>query len=95
MGWRLLRRAETEADVIGVRLMARACFDPSAAPSMLSRLDHLEQESARRGQVPALLRTHPVTSERMDRVRRELPDAAILFEDQECWRRRGLRQHLR
>ncbi|KAL6747229.1 peptidase family M48-domain-containing protein, partial [Haematococcus lacustris] len=32
------RRAEYEADAIGIRLMARACFDPVAATTMLSKL---------------------------------------------------------
>ncbi len=38
------RLAEHEADVIGLRLMARACFDPSSAPLMLAKLNSKEKE---------------------------------------------------
>jgi hypothetical protein len=34
----LARLAEHEADAIGLKLMARACFDPGAAPTMLQKL---------------------------------------------------------
>jgi hypothetical protein len=44
--WACLRLAESEADAIGLRLMARACFDPVAAPRMLQKLSAREQEMA-------------------------------------------------
>lgn len=40
----LPRLAEHEADVIGLRLMARACFDPSSAPLMLAKLNSKEKQ---------------------------------------------------
>ena len=40
------RRAETEADMIGLRLMARACFDPGAATAMLAKLDRKVREAS-------------------------------------------------
>lgn len=40
----LCRLAETEADQVGLRLMARACFPPTAAPAMLARLNAKEKE---------------------------------------------------
>lgn len=38
------RQAETEADLIGLRLMAHACFDPRASVTMLQKLGRLEQQ---------------------------------------------------
>lgn len=43
------RRAETEADLIGLSLMARACYDPGASMAMLSKLNELEQAHEQRG----------------------------------------------
>lgn len=87
------RRAETEADIIGVRIMAKACYDPEASPKMLSKLDALESApgpTIHRARVPNLLRTHPITSERIQRVRKELPLAVDLFENHDCRRKRHL-----
>ena len=73
------RKAETEADVIGLQLAARACFDPAAAVSVFEKLG---AEEARQGgaaaAVPAMLRTHPVTSDRIKRIKEMLPRAEEL-----------------
>lgn len=69
------RKSEHEADFIGLRLMARACYDPAGAPSMLSKLHRQEKqmEAAAGGgalRLPAFLRTHPLTEDRVDRVKK-------------------------
>ncbi|GMH35098.1 hypothetical protein BSKO_02966 [Bryopsis sp. KO-2023] len=80
------RRAETEADVIGARLMARACFNPSAAASVLNKLDKMEAKASKlpHDMIPDLLRTHPVTSERVKKVEQEIPEAIQVYHDSGC-----------
>jgi metalloendopeptidase OMA1, mitochondrial len=75
-----------EADAIGIRLMARACYNPHAAISMLQKLHGLEVQQARSmgGQVPSILRTHPLSEERVAAARRSLPEAMRLLEGTDC-----------
>jgi metalloendopeptidase OMA1, mitochondrial len=77
------RKAETEADVIGVRLAALACYDPSAAATVFAKLGEAE---ARAGgpQVPTFLRTHPVSESRVQRVKAELPAAMEFYSKAGC-----------
>lgn len=83
------RKAETEADVIGVQLAARACFDPSAAVDVFSKLG---AEEAKHGgnAIPAVLRTHPVSSDRIKRIKEMLPKAEALREASGCTVTEGL-----
>lgn len=70
------RAAESEADAIGIRLLARCCYDPEANVRMLQRLSTLERGAdAPGGGAPVFLRTHPLTEERVRRVRDLLPEA--------------------
>ncbi|KAI0747380.1 hypothetical protein C8Q74DRAFT_1320563 [Fomes fomentarius] len=65
------RKQEFEADIIGLRLSSRACFDPAAVPEMFDRLGRLEQ--AQRGRHIDFLTT---ASEKRSQVLREmLPEA--------------------
>lgn len=77
------RAAETEADVIGVRLAARACYDPSAAATVFEKLGEAERRAGG-GSVPAFMRTHPLSDRRVKRVREELPAARLLYEKAGC-----------
>lgn len=64
------RLHETEADRIGLVLMARAGYDPRAA------IPFWERMSAGGGRrPPELLSTHPAPSSRIQAIRRELPRA--------------------
>ena len=78
------RAAETEADVIGVRLAARACYDPSAAATVFEKLGEAERRAGGGGNVPAFMRTHPLSDKRVKRVRAELPAARLLYEKAGC-----------
>lgn len=73
------RANEREADAIGVRLAARSCYDPSANVRMLQRLASAEGGGGAGGGL-ALLRTHPITSERVEAVRALLPKAMGEYE---------------
>jgi Zn-dependent protease with chaperone function len=48
------RKCETEADDIGLRLMAQACFDPREAIEVWKRMEKLGE-----GDVPQFASTHP------------------------------------
>lgn len=57
------RAGEQEADRIGIQLLARAGFDPSAMAGFFGRM----QQATRTGAsgIPEFLRTHPVTTNRI------------------------------
>jgi metalloendopeptidase OMA1, mitochondrial len=63
------RLQETEADVIGVQLAARACYDPAAAVDVFGKLGRME-ERAGAGAMPQFLRTHPVSGDRIEVIKK-------------------------
>lgn len=67
------RKQEYEADKIGLKLSAKACFDPAAAPSMFKRLGALEKSSG--GLNVSFLNTHPASDERVKQLEALLPEA--------------------
>jgi predicted Zn-dependent protease len=77
------RKAETEADVIGLQLAARACYDPAAAAVVFRKLG---EEEAKHGEnaIPKMLRTHPVTSDRIKKINEMLARARLLREAAGC-----------
>ncbi|PNW83103.1 hypothetical protein CHLRE_06g306650v5 [Chlamydomonas reinhardtii] len=86
------RLAEYEADRIGLRLMARACFDPTAAPHMLAKLNAKEKQMQQRGMsapIPAFLRTHPLTEDRVRQVESDLQQAHALYLQAGCGGKRS------
>ncbi|KAF5832828.1 hypothetical protein DUNSADRAFT_11167 [Dunaliella salina] len=78
------RRAEHEADAIGLQLMARACFDPKACTTMLQKLHSMEKKQPLSTATPAFLRTHPLTNERVQRVKDALPEAYNTYQSSGC-----------
>jgi predicted Zn-dependent protease len=71
------RRQESEADHIGLILMAKAGYDPANAVSFWERMS-----SATGGGAAGLQRylaTHPPDSERIQAIKRELPEAEGYF----------------
>ena len=57
----LRRKQETEADVIGTMLAARACYDPQAAITVFTKLGKKEEEMLHGRQVPQFMLTHPLS----------------------------------
>ena len=71
------RSNEHEADRVGIELLAGAGFDPNGMSSFFEKLGRRYGGSSQ--YVPALLQTHPVTSERVAEARdraRQLPPTA-------------------
>lgn len=68
------RAQESEADTMGLELMARAGFDPRQGPVLW------ENMSQQGGQPPELLSTHPSSASRIQALRSQVPDVMPLYE---------------
>jgi predicted Zn-dependent protease len=68
------RQQESEADAIGLELMARAGYDPHAALSLWQKMGQAAQ-----GGPPAFLSTHPSSSTRLADLRALLPKVEPLY----------------
>ncbi|NQV24428.1 MAG: M48 family metallopeptidase [Rhodopirellula sp.] len=69
------RKHETEADLIGIKLMAEAGYDPSEAPIFWERFS-----AAKNGETPMeFLSTHPSDARRASDLRASLPEAMKLY----------------
>jgi Zn-dependent protease with chaperone function len=67
------RQQEYEADKIGLKLSAKACYDPTGAPSMFKRLGALEKSNT--GLNVSFLNTHPASDDRVKQLEALLPEA--------------------
>ncbi|KAF7336184.1 Peptidase-M48 domain-containing protein [Mycena venus] len=81
------RALETEADMVGLKLMSRACYNPGAAPRFFEDLGKLEK-----GSMPTFFRTHPPTSERIAHLKTLLPESYNIYSSNpECARLEEMR----
>lgn len=56
------RKQESEADYIGLMMMAEACYDPRAAVGFWQRMEAIQRSGGQ--EVPEMLSTHPSVSGR-------------------------------
>jgi predicted Zn-dependent protease len=70
------RGDETEADLVGMDIAARAGFDPRAAVKLWQKMSALAQGQ---GQPPQFLSTHPAHATRIDTLRAALPKVLPLY----------------
>ena len=68
------REQESEADTIGLELMARAGYDPRQALTLWSKMNKAEQ-----GGTPKFLSTHPAPKERIKDIQKNLPRVLPLY----------------
>ncbi|RUO32184.1 peptidase [Aliidiomarina sedimenti] len=69
------RRHESEADEIGMELMADAGFDPKEAPKLWQNMQALGS-----GGTPEMLSTHPSPGSRIDALNEQLPSVMPAYE---------------
>jgi predicted Zn-dependent protease len=70
------REQESEADLIGLELMARAGYDPQAAISVWEKMTAAPSS----GRPPEFLSTHPSEGSRIDDLRAQLPKVIPLYQ---------------
>ncbi len=68
------RTQESEADLIGLQLMAKAGFDPRAAVRLWV---NMSQQSG--ANPPEFLSTHPSDAHRIANIKKHLPDALTIW----------------
>ncbi|KAF3914474.1 hypothetical protein AA313_de0204103 [Arthrobotrys entomopaga] len=66
------RAQESEADRLGLMIMAKSCYDPKAAVQFWQRMQAMEEEQ---GAVPEIISTHPSSKRREAELQAMLPDA--------------------
>ncbi|KFM23532.1 Mitochondrial metalloendopeptidase OMA1 [Auxenochlorella protothecoides] len=69
-------------------LAAQACYDPAAAASVFQKLGAAEKKMGGTA-MPKFLRTHPLSDERVARIKEELPKALGMYELAGCGSLRG------
>jgi predicted Zn-dependent protease len=69
------RDDETEADLVGLDLMARAGYDPRAGVSLWKKM-----QAANKGAPPQWMSTHPSSDTRIKEIERHLPQVMPLYE---------------
>ena len=69
------RDDETESDLVGLELMARAGYDPRAGITLWQKM-----QSANKGAPPQWLSTHPAGDTRIKEIQKHLPEVMPLYE---------------
>ena len=72
------RKQESDADLVGMELAARAGYDPRAAAAVWHKMQKLSQ-SAGKGQPPQFLSTHPSHEMRIKEIEANLPKVLPLY----------------
>jgi predicted Zn-dependent protease len=69
------RKHEHEADIIGLKLMAAAGYDPREAVDFWKRM----AAQSKGGKPPAFLSTHPTDEARIESLKRNMPEAMDIY----------------
>lgn len=77
------RTHESEADYVGLMMMAGACYNTQEAVAFWKRMGKAELKG-RSGSVPELLSTHPATKHRVENMEQWLPKARAEYEKADC-----------
>lgn len=76
------RVQETEADHIGLLMMAESCYDPRKAPELWKRMS--ENEKKMGGAPPQFLSTHPSSGTRGETMQKWMPEAMEKYNESDC-----------
>ncbi|KAI3395387.1 hypothetical protein diail_1378 [Diaporthe ilicicola] len=87
------RMQESEADYIGLMMMAEACYDPREAVTFWQRMDRMHQQSD--VEVPEWASTHPSNQHRIERITGWLPKAMEKREASDCHGTQGFAEMFR
>lgn len=87
------RMQESEADYIGLMMMAEACYDPREAVTFWQRMDRMHQQSDI--EVPEWASTHPSNQHRIERITGWLPKAMEKREASDCHGTQGFAEMFR
>lgn len=83
------REMETEADRIGLELMARLCYDVREALGFWKRMDAWRQQHERVGRLSSVLEgflsTHPTNDKRVHDITTWLPELEAIKESSGCY----------
>ncbi|KAI6783534.1 putative Zn-dependent protease [Emericellopsis cladophorae] len=77
------RKQETEADYIGLMMMAEACYDPRHSIGFWERMKVVQSQS-RGYEVPEMLSTHPSDGSRIEKLTQWLPEAMEKWQASDC-----------
>ncbi|MBE2893968.1 M48 family metallopeptidase [Spirabiliibacterium falconis] len=72
------RSNETEADEVGLMLMAKAGYNPEAAPHLWEKMSQATGSSG--NTIESILSTHPTNADRQANLKRLLPQAMALYQ---------------
>jgi predicted Zn-dependent protease len=73
------RTQETEADFIGLMMMAQSCYDPEEAVHLWERMEKAEQ-----ARIPQFMSTHPSNHNRIAKITEWLPRAEAKRDESQC-----------
>ncbi|KAI9815433.1 MAG: hypothetical protein M1827_002566 [Pycnora praestabilis] len=73
------RKQESEADYIGLMMMAQSCFDPEAAVGLWQRMEKAEKYAP-----PQFMSTHPSSHNRIGKIQQWLPEAQDKRAQSDC-----------
>ena len=76
------RKCESEADYIGLLLMAKSCYNPEESIKLWKRM--AENSTEIEQNVNSFLSTHPSHLKRIANLRSWMPKAREIFENSEC-----------
>ena len=72
------RSAETEADEVGLLLMAKSSYNPQAAPGLWDKMQKASKGS--QSMLDKLSSTHPTDKDRQENLLRLMPEAMTLYQ---------------
>ena len=83
------RTLETEADIVGLDLCAKACFDIREATAFWRKMDFLQASDPDTVETPEFLSTHPSNMNRHHELSKLIPSAMIKRMHCDCARLTG------